>query len=497
MASTEQPAAGAAVGEAAYPAGFDLRRWLDELRRLGELAELPGTDPELEIGAVTDLNAKNRGPALLFTEIKGFEGAGSVLSCSLGRAARLASALGLPAGLETRGLVEQLRGLPGRWQDAAPQFAPRTVESGPILNQVLQGDEIDMHAYPAPLWHEGDGARYLGTGGTVVTRDPESGDVNCGTYRVSIRDERSLGLFVEPFNHGSIHLRKYHEDGRPAPIAVSFGHGPLIYLASSMPLPYGLNEFAYAGAMAGTALEVIEGEATGLPIPACSELAIEGWVAPDDLDWEGPFGEFTGYFAGGREQRPVIRVDRVYSRGTPIVYGSLPGKPPFDHSYWRAAMESALLLDELRSMVPDVTAAWKYETGSANFFTVVSIRQRYAGHAQQVGAAASLIAGGVSMGRYIVVVDEDVDVMDIDEVIWCLSTRTDPARSIQVIRDTPTNPLDPMLEDVSGPWVSSRAVINACRPFHRLSTFSPVVGVSPDLARRVRERWATQLGWTK
>ena len=483
-------------GPAGHP-GFDLRLWLDELRRLGELAEVSGAGLEYEIGAVTDLNAKNSGLALLFGRIPGYEDAGSVLSCSLSRPARVASALGLPEGLDVHQLVEQLRGLPSRWQAAAPRYLPRVVPTGPVTSEVLSGDQIDLRTYPAPLWHEGDGARYVGTGGSVITRDPDTNDVNYGTYRVSIRDERSLGLFIEPINHGGIHLGKYRERGERAPIAASFGHGPLIYLTSAMPLPYGLNELSVAGAIAGSPVDVIEGEVTGLPIPAASELAIEGWVEPDDVDWEGPFGEFTGYFAGGRERRPVIRVERVYSRGNPIIYGSLPGKPPFDHSFWRATLESSLLLDELRALVPGVTAAWKYETGSANFFNVVSISQRYAGHAQQVGAAAALVAGGVSMGRYVVVVDDDVDVTDIDEVIWAMSTRTDPAHSIQIIRDTPTNPLDPMLADPEGPWVSSRAIINACRPYHRLRDFAPVVEVSADLARRVRDRWGTQLGWTR
>ncbi len=493
-----EPAAATGVGRSAPVPGFDLRAWLEDLRRLGEVEELVGVDAQLEIGALTDLNAKNRGPALLFSEIRGYAGEGRLLSCSLSRAARLASALGLPDGLDDRALVEALRGKPREWQEAAPQYRPRVVADGPVLEHVLGDGQVDVTRFPAPLWHEGDGGRYLGTGCTVITREPDSGEnVNCGTYRLQVHDAATLGLFIEPFNHGGIHIQKHHEQGRPAPVAVSFGHGPLVYLASSMPLPYGLNELEYAGAMAGEPIEVIEGAVTGLPIPAASELAIEGWVMPGDTVPEGPFGEFTGYYAGGRDERDAIRIERIYHRNDPIVYGSLPGKPPFDHSYWRAAMESALLLDELQSMLPDVKAAWKYEVGSANFFTVVSIRQRYAGHAQQVGAAAALIAGGVSMGRYVIVVDEDVNVMDLDEVIWCLSTRTDPAVSIQIIRDAPTNPLDPMLEDWNGPWSTSRAVINACRPFHRLGTFGAVVEVSPDLAARMREQWGARLGWTR
>jgi UbiD family decarboxylase len=263
-------------------------------------------------------------------------------------------------------------------------------------------------------------------------------------------------------------------------------------------MPYGMSELDYAGAMGGRSIDVVAGDETGLPIPAGSELAIEGLVHPGDEADEGPFGEFTGYFAGGRHARPVVRVTRVYERTNPVIFGSLPAKPPFDHSYWRATVESSLLLDDLRrSGIPGVTAVWKHEAGSANFWTVVAIKQRYAGHAQQAGLAAMTAAAGSSMGRYVIVVDEDVDVTDLEEVIWVISTRTDPADSIQIVRDTPSNPLDPMLLDLSQPWVTSRAVINACRPFHKRDVFPRVVEVSPGLAADVRSKWGQALGWTR
>ena len=476
---------------------LDLRTWLDEMRELGELAELPGVDRELEIGAITDINAKNHGPALLFDEIPGFEGQGRVLSCSLSRAPRLASVLGLDPGIGDRGLVEALQGKPAQWLEQAPGFPPTVVERG-AFDTVRSGDDVDLARYPSPRWHEGDGGYYIGTGCAVLTRDRDSGWVNAGTYRICVHDEQTLGLFIEPIHHGAIHLQQYHEHGEPAPVAISFGHHPLIYLASAMPMPYGTSELDYAGAMAGRPLDVVAGEETGLPIPAAAELAVEGFVHPGEEADEGPFGEFTGYFAGGRRARPIVRVSRVYERENPVIYGSLPAKPPFDHSYWRATVESSMLLDDLRRAgIPDVTAVWKHEAGSANFWTVVAIRQRYAGHAQQAGLAAVTAAAGSSMGRYVIVVDEDVDVTDLDEVVWVLSTRTDPAVSIQLLRDTPSNPLDPMLDDLGRPWVTSRAVIDACRPFDRRDTFPRVVEVSPELAAKVRGQWGATLGWTR
>jgi UbiD family decarboxylase len=476
---------------------LDLRAWLDQMREAGELVDVSGAARDLEIGAITDLNAKNHGPALLFDEIPGFEAKGRVLSCSLSRAARLASALGYDPATSARALVEQLQGKPAAWREAASNFPPEVVERG-AFDSIVSGDDVDLTRYPSPLWHEGDGGHYIGTGCAVLTRDRESGWVNVGTYRVCVHDAKTLGLFIEPIHHGAIHLRQYHDHGEPAPVAISFGHHPLLYLASAMPMPYGMSELDYAGAMAGHSIQVVAGEETGLPLPAASELAVEGLVYPGEMLDEGPFGEFTGYFAGGRHPRPAMRVTRLYERTNPVIYGSLPAKPPFDHSYWRATVESSLLLDDLRRTgIPDVTAVWKHEAGSANFWTVVAIKQRYAGHAQQAGLAAVTAAAGSSMGRYVIVVDEDVNVEDLEEVIWCISTRTDPATSIQIVHGTPSNPLDPMLGDLTQPWVTSRAVVNACRPYDRLDTFPRVVEVSPGLAAEVRATWGARLGWTR
>ncbi len=482
----------------AEPGFLDLRAWFEQLRSMGEIAELEGVSTELEIGAITDLNAKHHGQALLFTSIPGYEGRGRVLSCSLSRAARLASALGLDPSLDAQGLVRALQGKPREWRESAPDFPPRVVDDGPVLEQVLEGDEIDMTSYPAPLWHEGDGGRYIVTGGGVVTRDLEDGWVNVGTYRVAVHGERELGIFIEPIHHGAIQIQRWHERGEPCPVAIICGWHPLLHLASAMPMPWGMSELAYAGAMAGQPVEVVEGAVTGLPIPAAAELVIEGFIHPGEERDEGPFGEFTGYFAGGRHPRPVIRVERVYQRRDPVIYGSLPSKPPFDHSYWRATVESSMLMTDLAAAgIPEVKAVWKHEAGSASFFTAIAIKQRYAGHARQTAIAAAIVSAGAAMGRYIVVVDEDVNVMDLEEVVWCMSTRSDPAKSIQILHNLPSNPLDPMVLDLDKPWVASRAIIDACRPYERRDDFPKVVTVSSGLAEQMTARWGELLGWSR
>jgi UbiD family decarboxylase len=466
------------------------------MEELGELHTINGAEQDYEIGAITDLNAKKRGKALLFDEIPGFEGAGRVVSCTMSRAARLASTLGLDPRLTDMQLVKELRGRPAAWERDAPKFPPVRVESGAVTEKVLHPGEFDLTRIPAPLWHEGDGGHYIGTGSLVITKDPDDDVVNVGTYRVMVHDANSVGVFIEPIHGGSIHIRKWHERGEPAPVVLSFGHHPLVFLGSAMPLPYGLDEFNYVGAIRQAPVEVIRGEVTGLPIPADSEIVAEGWIYPDDLEEEGPFGEFTGYFAGGRRPRPVVRIERVYQRSNPILLGSLPGKPPFDHSYWRSTIESSMLLDRLTAIgLPDITGVWKHEAGCAQFFTVVSLRQRYAGHAEQAGMLAATASEGASMGRYVVVVDDDIDVTNLEDVIWGMSTRSDPVKNITFLNRTPSNPLDPLVGETDAEWLTSRAIINACRPYGRLAEFAKVVEVSDGLAQSVTEKFGQQLGW--
>lgn len=475
---------------------LDLREWVATMEDLGELQVVSGADRDYEIGAITDLNAKKRGKALLFDDIPGFEGKGRVVSCTMSRAARLAATLGLDPALTDMQLVRALRGKPAQWERDAPRFDPVTVTEGAVTQEVLSRGQFDLTDIPAPLWHEGDGGHYIGTGSLVITKDPDDDVVNVGTYRVMVHGPDRLGVFIEQIHGGSIHIRKFHERGEPCPVVISFGHHPLVFLGSAMPLPYGLNELNYVGAIRGKPVDVIRGEVTGLPIPADAEIVAEGWIYPDDVAAEGPFGEFTGYFAGGRRERPVVQVERLYRRQNPILLGSLPGKPPFDHSYWRSTIESSMLLDRLTSIgLPDITGVWKHEAGCAQFWTVVSLKQRYAGHAEQAGMLAATASEGASMGRYVVVVDDDIDVTNLEDVIWGMSTRSDPVRNIQFLNKTPSNPLDPLVDENDPEMVTSRAIINACRPYGRISSFAEVVEVSEGLAKQVHEKFGSTLGW--
>jgi UbiD family decarboxylase len=188
---------------------LDLRAWLSEVEKLGELKQVRGADWNLELGAISELNVKKEiAPALLFDEIKGYPKGFRVLTCSTSSPARLSSILRLPVQKTHRGLVEVLRGKPAQWQAEAPKYAPLMAKNGPVLENIQKDAKVDLNAFPSPLWHEMDGGRYIGTGCSVVTRDLDSDWVNVGTYRVQVLDKDHVALDMVPGKHGRIHYEK-------------------------------------------------------------------------------------------------------------------------------------------------------------------------------------------------------------------------------------------------------------------------------------------------
>ena len=469
---------------------LDLRAWLSAVEALGELVAVKGADWNLELGAISELNVKKEAPpALLFDEIKGYPRGFRVLTCSTSSPARLASILRLGAERTHTGLVEKLRGKPAQWQAAAKNFRPVTVARGPVLENIQE--RVDVLAFPSPLWHELDGGRYIGTGCSVVTRDLDSDWINVGTYRVQVLDRNHVALDMVPGKHGRIHYEKHKAAGKRFPVAIVCGADPLAYLISGIEVPFGMCEYDYMGAILGGPVGVIKGERTGLPFPAACEIVLEGHVEPNDERTEGPFGEFHGYYPGKAGTAPVVTVERVYFRNDPILVGSPPAKPPNDYSYSKAVMRSALLADALAAAgVPDVKAVWAHEIGGARMFNVVAIKQRYAGHARQAGHILSQCGVGAYMSRYSVVVDDDIDPANLQEVMWAVATRTDPALDIDIIQRGMGSKNDPMFVAYryDAP-LSSKAVIDACRPWEHLHDFPPVAEASKSLQESVKAKW--------
>jgi 4-hydroxy-3-polyprenylbenzoate decarboxylase len=372
----------------------------------------------------------------------------------------------------------------------------RDVKDGPILENVRHGNEIDLNIFPTPKWHEDDGGRYLGTGDIVVTRDPETGQINVGTYRMMIQDRDKLGLYISPGHHGKIHRDKYFSAGKPMPVVAVFGMDPLIFAAGGLGLPLSTNEFEWVGAVKGMPLEIIKGPKTGLPIPAHSEIAVEGFVHPGRTMPEGPFGEFTGYYASATRDETFLQVEALYYRNAPIILGSPPMRPPSGHFHVRLPIVHALIWDALEGAgVPDIRGV-SYLPFSGYGFLVISIKQRYPGHAKQAAAIAGQCNPGGYCGRYVVVVDDDIDPYDTNEVLWAIWTRSDPVDSVDLIRNCWSTPLDPRTPPEQrnrGNFTNSRMIIDATRPYEWRDKFPVVVGTSAKLQEALLTKWGNDL----
>src|SRR5438067_918610 len=230
------------------------------------------------------------------------------------------------------------------------------------------------------------------------------------------------------------------------------------------------------------------------PIPADAEIVMEGWVDPEEREVEGPFGEWTGYYASGERAEPVFRVEAIYHRNDPIILASPPNVPPDEQSFYRAFMRSARLRGDIEAAsIPGIVGVWCHEVGGSRLFNAISIQQRYAGHARQVGHAAASVHTGAYLGRYTVVVDDDIDVMDLEQVLWAMCTRSEPAESIDIIPRAWSGPLDPRIHpDKKG--FSSRAIIDATRPWEWRDRFPVSQLPTPETKRLALERWGWLVG---
>ncbi len=197
---------------------------------------------------------------------------------------------------------------------------------------------------------------------------------------------------MSPGKHGRQIRDKYFKQGKPCPVLVSCGHDPMLFLAGGNELRFGLSEYDYAGGHRGEPFEVIESELYGLPLPAHAEIVLEGEMLPGDVAPEGPFGEFTGYYAGGKSEQPVIRVQRIYHRNDPILTMATPMRPPSDFSYSKCVMKAGMIWDEVeRAGLSGVKGVWCHEAGGARMFNVIAIKQAYAG--QRAASRVPIWAG--------------------------------------------------------------------------------------------------------
>ena len=467
----------------------DLREFIRLARERGELEVVQGADTYLEMGALYELSLeKLHPPVLLFEHIKGYPSHHRVVMNV--RYSRL-----FVDDLD----LEALKAYRQRQKWESEPIAPEFVNTGPVCDNILKGDKVNIHDFPAGHWHQGDGGPYIGTECLIINQDPDSDWVNIGTYRVQVQDQRTLTVFIEPGKHGRLIREKYWARGLPCPMVVSVGQAPVLGTVASTASRHGVSEYGTAGGQLGEPIKVVRGELTGLPIPADAELVFEGFMPPPEEETrpEGPFAEWPGYYATeeGAEQ-PVLRVEAIYHRDDPIVIGHPPAKPTFPGRQPPMGGMAALW-DALEAAgVPEVTGVWKLLGGGTRFINVISINQLHAGHAKMAGLVATGAGPGAYMGRITIIVDDDIDITSSAEVLWAMATRWDPKTQTDIIDDCWSGYIDPRIspekrraDDIT----TSRIIIYAVRPYHWKDQFPKVNAVDPAYAAEIRAKWAGKL----
>lgn len=469
----------------------DLRHYIDHITgTLGkdEVLRIDGADRDLDIGGITELMAEKEGPALMFDNIPGFPAGYRVFTNFMGTAARTAVALGLPPETGKLDIVREWKDLSKRLEP----IPPVEVATGPVLENVLVGDDVDLGIFPAPQWHDGDGGRYIGTACMVITRDPDTGWVNVGTYRACVQGRDRLSLWMLGNRHAKAIAEKYWQRGLNCPIAVVVGQDPILSTAAAIAAPSGMSEYDLAGGLRGQGVEVLYAPGSDLPVPAHAEIVIEGGLPPveEESVLEGPFGEWTGYYTHSG-QETVVRVTRILHRDDPIILGAPPMLPTVPAGDQAVPLYSASVTwDHLEaSGVQNIKGVWAY---ARQLMMVVSIEQTGAGDAMHalLAAAGRKRTGG--MERYFVVVDEDIDITDINHVLWAVFTRVDPSESLQVLR-APTTAIDPRLSPakrLDGDLSMGIVLIDATKPFAWKDQYPAANRVDDATREDLRRRWA-------
>jgi UbiD family decarboxylase len=484
---------GAAGPNVAYR---DLREWLAIVEGLGELRHVDGASWQQDIGLATELlQHSDPAPAVLFDHVPGHAAGFRVLSNFFG-GRRQNTIFGFPPELGKVELSDRLsRALKHAFEHPLPY---ELVDDGPVLQNRMRGNDVNVLAFPTPQWHEGDGGRYIGTGCFNVTRDPDTGWINAGTYRAMVHDAASVGFHISPGKHGGAHRDAYFARGEALPTCMVLGSDPLMFLMAGSDIPEGICEYDVVGAFRGEPMKVVRGEITGLPFPADAEIVLEGYCRPGVTRQEGPFGEWTGFYGSSVREAPVMDVHAIYYRNDPILLGSPPQRPPDEHSRYLAVVRSAQMKDALaRAGVAGVESVWCHEVGGSRMFVGIAIKQRFPGHATQAGFAAASCGAGAFTGKYTIVVDDDIDPSDIDQLLWAMCFRSDPATGLQIMRDTWSSKLDPSIppwKKEIGDTTNSRAIINACRPFHWRSEYPKMNVPPPELYKAAREKFSYLLG---
>jgi len=463
-----------------------MRDFIEKAEEIGQLHRITAeVDWNLELSHIAKLNEEKSGPALLFENVKDYDS--PVITSVCTTTERLALIMGAP-------LESNLTDLMRLWVEKnETKIPPKLVDTGPCKENIMMGDDIDLFKFPAPKFYPMDGGRFFGTAHFVLTKDPDTGWINLGTYRLQLLDKNHLGTQFIKGKHSDIMLKKYQAMGKPMPVAVVVGCDPILFLMGAARVSAFESEYDLAGSIRGEAIEVVKAETNDLPVPATAEVVVEGEVDADKFMDEGPFGEYTGYYSGvGTDPRNYIDVKCVTYRNNPIFWGTTVGRAVTDTHMTMALTYGSTLWQQLVAMkIPGIKSVYCPPEGSGRMIAIISMKQMYPGHADQVLTAAVSTEMGAYGLKTVIVVDEDIDAWDIPRVLYALSFRFQPNRS-QVIKRGRSTPLDPSLP-IDQRDITGRLLLDATIPYDWKEKPTQIT-LDPEMVKKIQERWS-ELGF--
>ncbi len=432
----------------------DLRDFMQQLEILGELKSLsPSIDPYLEITEVCDRTLRKAGPALLFEH----PGKSKIrlLGNLFGTTHRVALAMGAEDTTHLREIGKLLamlkepeppKGFKDAW-NSLPIFrkvldmAPKTVRNAPCQEIILPGDEVDLGQFPIQTCWPGDAAPLI-TWGLVITQGPHKARQNMGIYRQQVLSKNRVIMRWLSHRGGALDFKEWQQvhPGEPFPIAVALGTDPATILAAVTPVPDSLSEYAFAGLLRGARTELVSCRSHKLQVPARAEIILEGFIYPDDMAEEGPYGDHTGYY-NEKESFPVFTIETITHRENPIYHSTYTGRPPDEPAILGVALNE-VFVPILQKQFPEITDFYLPPEGCSYRMAIVSMKKQYPGHAKRVMFGIWSFLRQFMYTKFIIVCDEDINIRDWQDVIWALTTRVDPARDTTLVENTPIDYLD-------------------------------------------------------
>lgn len=478
----------------------DLRDFIANLEQQGELKRINvEVDPVLEMTEICDRVLRQGGPALLFEKPKG--SSVPVLANLFGTPKRVAMGMGeqsVEALREVGKLLaflkepEPPKGMKDAWQKM-PVFkqvlnmAPKVVKSAPCQQQVFTGNEIDLNHYPIQLCWPEDVAPLI-TWGLVVTKGPHKTRQNMGIYRQQIIGKNKVIMRWLSHRGGALDFKEWQQTypGEPFPISVVLGCDPATILAAVTPVPDSLSEYAFAGLLRGSKTELVKCLCNDLHVPASAEIVLEGFIYPDDMADEGPYGDHTGYY-NEVERFPVFTIERITQRKDPIYHSTYTGRPPDEPAILGVALNE-VFVPILQRQFPEITDFYLPPEGCSYRMAVVSMKKQYPGHAKRVMMGVWSFLRQFMYTKFVIVVDDDVDVRDWNDVIWAITTRMDPVRDTTMVENTPIDYLD-FASPVSG--LGSKMGMDATNKVagETEREWGRPIERDPDIVKRIDDIW--------